>query len=50
LFGGQIPVADSVVQGQFGIGLADTGSTAILFSFALLVLTATSKLRVLGRH
>jgi hypothetical protein len=52
LFGGQIQVADQVVQGQFGIGphVTDTGSTAILFAFALLVLSTTSKLRVLGRH
>ena len=52
LFGGQIQVADQVVQGQFGIGphIADTGSTAILFAFALLVLSATCKLRVLSRH
>jgi hypothetical protein len=52
LFGGQIQVADQVVQGQFGIGphVADTGSAAILFAFALLVLSTTSKLRVLGRH
>jgi hypothetical protein len=52
LFGGQIQVADQVVQGQFGIGphVTDTGSTAILFAFALLVLSAMSKLRVLGRH
>jgi len=52
LFGGQIQVADQVVQGQFGIGphVTDTGSTAILFAFALLVLSATSKIRVLGRQ
>jgi hypothetical protein len=44
LFGGQIQVADQVVQGQFGIGphVADTGITATLFAFALLVLSTTS--------
>ena len=52
LFAGQIQLADQVVQGHFGIGphVADTGRTAILFAFALLVLSATSKLRVLGRQ
>jgi hypothetical protein len=52
LFGGQIQVVDQVVQGQFGIGphVTDTCSTAILFAFALLVLSVTSKLRLLGRH
>ena len=52
LYGGQIQVADQVVQGKFGIGphVADTGSTAILFAFALLLLSATSKFRVLGRQ
>jgi hypothetical protein len=52
LFGGQIQAGDRVVQGQFGIGphVADAGSTATLFAFALLVLSAMSKLRVLGRH
>jgi len=48
--GGQIGAGDHV--GQFGIGphVTDMGSTAILFAFALLVLTATTKLRVLDRH
>ena len=52
LFAGQIQVADQVVQGQFGIGphVADTDSAAILFAFALLVLSATSKLRLPGRQ
>jgi hypothetical protein len=52
LFGGEIQVADQVVQGQFGIGphVADTGSTATLFAFALLVLSTMSKLRVLDRQ
>lgn len=52
LFGGQIQVRDHVIQGEFGIGphVADTGSTAILLAFALSLLTATSKLRGLGRQ
>jgi hypothetical protein len=51
LFAGQVQVDDQVVQGQFGIGphIAETGNTAILFAFALLLLSATSKLRVLSR-
>lgn len=52
LLGGEIQVANRVVQGQFGIGpdVTDTGSNAILFAFALLVLGAVSKVRVLGAH
>ncbi len=52
LFGGEIQGADQVVQGQFGIGphVTDTGITGIEFAFALLVFSATTKLRVLSRR